>query len=127
MKAGALRREVKAFDLITFDLVEVSGEKHIDGKHVVTVRDVYTGMIMAYPSGRTSAEAFVKATKDQPSLLQQCPRAHQRLPGRLQNKSLAERSNQFIVNRTTACTTACLTVRVCWYAFGMQLQLYATP
>ena len=109
-----IQREVKVFgNLIPFDLVEISGEQYIDGQHVVVLRDVCTGMIMVYSSGRKNAEAIVKAikhlgrsSKPTPTM----PQTHAQnkikrglsLPGRPQSNSLAERTSQFIIDQTTA-------------------------
>ena len=121
-KSGAFQREVKTFgDLITFDLVEAAGDAENNDKCVMIIRDIYTGIIMGYPSGRKNTVTVINSRKhfagrrkikqvyldDAPEFTNACSELkipHDlSLPGKKQNNSLAERTNQFIVDQTTAC------------------------
>ena len=121
-KSGAFQREVKMFgDLITFDLVEASGDAENSDKYVMIIRDIYTGIIIGYPIGRKNTVTVINSLKhfagrrkrkqaysdDAPEFIHACselkiPHDLSR-PGKKQNDSLAERTNQFIVDQTTAC------------------------
>ena len=121
-KSGAFQREVKTFgDLITFDLVESAGDAENNDKYVMIIRDIYTGIIMGYPIGRKNTVTVINSIKhvagirkikqvhsdDAPEFINACSELkipHDlSLPGKKQNNSLAERTNQFIVDQTNAC------------------------
>ena len=118
-KPGAFQREVKTFgDLITFDLVEAAGDAENNDKYVMIVRDIHTGIIMGSPIGRKNTVTVITSIKhfagrrkikqvysdDAPEFINAC--SELKIPHDLslkQNNSLAERTNQFIVDQTTAC------------------------
>ena len=121
-KSGAFQREVKTFgDLITFDLVEAAGDAENSDKYVMIIRDIYTGIIVGYPIGRKNAVTVINSVEhfagrrkikqvysdDAPEFINACSELkipHDlSLPGKKQSNSLAERTNQFIVDQTTAC------------------------
>ena len=61
-RTGAFKREVKTFgDLVTFDFATAS--THQEGRHALTTRDIYTGLIMAYPTARRDTDSVVRAIK----------------------------------------------------------------
>ena len=117
-KSGAFQREVKTFgDLITFDLVEAAGDAENNDKYVMIIRDIYTGIIMCYPIGRKNTVTAINSIQhfagrrkskqvysdDAPEFINACselkiPHALS-LPGKTQDNSLAERTNQFIVDQ----------------------------
>ena len=117
-RTGAFKREVKTFgDLVTFDFVTASGDHEVEGRYA----HIYTGIIMAYPTARRDTDSVVRAIKhfcgrrkikqvysdDGPELINACVELKLNhdlsLPGRPQNNSLAERTNQFIIDQTSAC------------------------
>ena len=121
-RTGAFKREVKTFgDLVTFDFVAASGDHEVEGRYALIIRDIYTGIIMAYPTARRDTDSVVRAIKhfcgrrkikqvysdDGPELINACVELKLNhdlsLPGRPQNNSLAERTNQFIIDQTSAC------------------------
>ena len=121
-KSGAFQREVKVFgDLITCDLVEAAGDAEKNDKYVTIIRDIYTGIVMGYPTGRKNTVTVINSIKhfagrrkikqvysdDAPEFINACSELkipHDlALPGKKQNNSLAERTNQFIVDQSTAC------------------------
>ena len=121
-RTGAFKREVKTFgDLVTFDFVTASGDHEVEGRYALIIRDIYTGVIMAYPTARRDTDSVVRAIKhfcgrrkikqvysdDGPELINACVELKLNhdlsLPGRPQNNSLAERTNQFIIDQTSAC------------------------
>ena len=121
-RTGAFKREVKTFgDLVTFDFVTASGDHEVEGRYALIIRDIYTGIIMAYPTARRDTDSVVRAIKhfcgrrkikqvysdDGPELINACVELKLNhdlsLPGRPQNNSLAERTNQFIIDQTSAC------------------------
>ena len=85
------------------------------------IRDLYTGIIMGYPIRRKNTVTVINSIKhfagrrkikqvdsdDAPEFINACSELkipHDlSLPGKKQNNSLAERTNQFIVDQTTAC------------------------
>ena len=114
-------------DLVTFDFVTASGDHEVEGRYALIIRDIYTGIIMAYPTARRDTDSVVRAIKhfcgrrkikqvysdDGPGLINACVELKLNhdlsLPGRPQNNSLAERTNQFIIDQTSACLVhACL-------------------
>ena len=134
-KSGAFQREVKTFgDLITFDLVEASGDAENNDKYVMIIRDIYTGIIMGYPIGRKNTVTVINSIKhfagrrkikqvysdDAPEFINACSELkipHDlSLPGKKQNNSLAERTNQFIVDQTTACLAGLPT---CYWTYAI--------
>ena len=121
-RTGAFKREVKMFgDVVTFDFVTASGDHEVEGRYALIIRDIYTGIIMAYPTARRDTDSVVRAIKrfcgrrkikqvysdDGPELINACVELKLNhdlsLPGRPQNNSLAERTNQFIIDQTSAC------------------------
>ena len=108
-------------DLVTFDFVTASGDHEVEGRYALIIRDIYTGIIMAYPTARRDTDSVVRAIKhfcgrrkikqvysdDGPELINACVELKLNhdlsLPGRPQNNSLAERTNQFIIDQTSAC------------------------
>ena len=121
-RTGAFKREVKTFgDLVTFDFVTASTDHEVEGRYALIIRDIYTGIIMAYPTARRDTDSVVRAIKhfcgrrkikqvyldDGPELINACVELKLNhdlsLPGRPQNNSLAERTNQFIIDQTSAC------------------------
>ena len=121
-RTGAFKREVKTFgDLVTFDFVTASRDHEVEGRYALIIRDIYTGLIMAYPTARRDTDSVVRAIKhfcgrrkikqvyldDGPELINACVELKLNhdlsLPGRPQNNSLAERTNQFIIDQTSAC------------------------
>ena len=121
-RTGAFKREVKTFgDLVTFDFVTASGDHEVEGRYALIIRDIYTGIIMAFPTARRDTDSVVRAIKhfcgrrkikqvysdDGPELINACVELKLNhdlsLPGRPQNNSLAERTNQFIIDQTSAC------------------------
>ena len=93
----------------------------MEGRYALIIRDIYTGIIMAYPTARRDTDSVVRAIKhfcgrrkikqvysdDGPELINACVELKLNhdlsLPGRPQNNSLAERTNQFIIDQTSAC------------------------
>ena len=119
---GSIQREVKTFgDLVTFDFVTASGDHEVEGRYALIIRDIYTGIIMAYPTARRDTDSVVRAIKhfcgrrkikqvysdDGPELINACVELKLNhdlsLPGWAQKNSLAERTNQFIIDQTSAC------------------------
>ena len=107
-------------DLFTFDPVEAAGDAENNDKYVMIIQDIYTGIIMGYPIGRKKTVAVINSksifgrrkikqvySDDAPKFINACSELkipHDlSLPGKKQNNSLAERTNQFIVDQTTAC------------------------
>ena len=39
-------------DLVTFDFVTASQDHEVEGRYALIIRDIYTGIIMAYPTAR---------------------------------------------------------------------------
>ena len=118
-KFGAFQPEVKTFgDLITFDLVEAAGDAENNDKYVMSIRDIYTGIIMGYPIGRKNTVAVINSIKhyagrrkiqqvfsdDAPEFISACSELKTphdlSLPGKKQNNS---RTNQFI-NDCVSCS-----------------------
>ena len=63
-RTGAFKREVKTFgDLVTFDFVTASGDHEVEGRYALIIRDIYTGIIMAYPTARRDTDSVVRAIK----------------------------------------------------------------
>ena len=63
-RTGAFKREVKTFgDLVTFDFVTASGDHEVEGRYALIIRDMYTGIIMAYPTARRDTDSVVRAIK----------------------------------------------------------------
>ena len=63
-RTGAFKREVKTFgDLVTFDFVTASGNHEVEGRYALIIRDIYTGIIMAYPTARRDTDSVVRAIK----------------------------------------------------------------
>ena len=107
--------------LITFDLVEAAGDAENNDKYVMIIRDIHAVIIMGYPIGRKNTVTVINSIKhfagrrkikqvysdDAPEFINACSELkipHDlSLPGKKQNNSLAERTNQFIVDQTTAC------------------------
>ena len=121
-RTGAFKREVKTLgDLVTFDSVTASGDHEVEGRYALIIRDIHTGFIMAYPTARRDTDSVVRDIKhfcgrrkikqvypdDGPELINACVELKLNhdfsLPGRPQNNSLAERTNQFIIDQTSAC------------------------
>ena len=93
----------------------------MEGRYALIIWDIYTGFIMAYPTAGGDADSVVRAIKhfcgrrkikqvysdDGPELISACVELKLNhdlsLPGRPQNNSLAERTNQFIIDQTSAC------------------------
>ena len=40
-------------DLVTFDFATASGDHEVEGRYALIIRDIYTGIIMAYPETLT--------------------------------------------------------------------------
>ena len=107
-RTGAFKREVKTFG---------DHFHEVEGRYALIIRDIYTGIIMAYPTARRDTDSVVRAIKhfcgrrkysdDGPELINACVELKLNhdlsLPGRPQNNSLAERTNQFIIDQTSAC------------------------
>ena len=108
-------------DLVTFDIMTASGDHEVEGRYALIIRDIYTGFIMAYPTARRDTDSVVRAIKhfcgrrkikqvysdDGPELINACVELKLNhglsLPGRPQNNSLAETTDQFIIDQTSAC------------------------
>ena len=122
---GAFKRKLKAFgDLATFDRRRIMGQGIHTDREIFVIRDRrdrYTGIIWAYPSMvKFAADAINplnhfkgfrkikiayadKAPEFEVGMKQlKIPLDHS-LPHHLQNNSLAERNNQFIMTTTTTC------------------------
>ena len=103
-KSGAFQREVKTFaDLVTFDLVEAAGDAENNDKYVMTIRDIYTGIIMGYRKNTVTVINSIKHfagrrkikqvySDDAPEFINACSELkipHDlSLPGKKQNNSL---------------------------------------
>ena len=63
-RTGAFKREVKTFGgLVTFDFVMASGDHEVEGRYALIIRDIYAGLIMAYPTARRDTDSVVRAIK----------------------------------------------------------------
>ena len=83
-KSGAFQREVKTFrDLITFDLVEASGDAENNDKYVMIIRDWHhhdlSNRSQEYRDGDQQHKAPCRQTEDQASLLGRRIGIHQRM------------------------------------------------
>ena len=110
-------------DTVTLSVNRASrqGDHEVEGRYALIIRDIYTGFIMAYPTARRDTDSVVRSIKhfcgrrkinqvysdDGPELINACAEMKLNhdlsLPGRPQNNSLAERTNQFIIDQTSAC------------------------
>ena len=50
-------------DLVTFDFVTASGDREVEGRYALIIRDIFTGIIMAYPTARRDTDSVVRAIK----------------------------------------------------------------
>ena len=39
-------------DLVPLDFVTASGDHEVEGRYALIIRDIYTGIIMAYPTAK---------------------------------------------------------------------------
>ena len=92
-------------DLVTFDFVTASGDHEVEGRYALIIREE-TLTLSSGPSS-TSAGGGKSYSDDGPELINACVELKLNhdlsLPGRPQNNSLAERTNQFIIDQTSAC------------------------
>ena len=62
-RTGAFKREVKTFgDLVTFDFLTASGDHEVESRYALIIRDINTGIIMAYPTARRDTDSVVRAS-----------------------------------------------------------------
>ncbi|CAJ1370505.1 unnamed protein product [Effrenium voratum] len=133
---NAFKRPLKEWgDLITFDWItpERVDSLGVEGdKEVFTIRDVYSGMMMAYPCTDRGTEEVIRCLKDfigtgkvkiaysdnADEFLRACRalgiQHDTSLPGRPQNNSLAERNVLTVIDQVRICVLAAGLQPCCW-------------
>ena len=127
-RRGAFKRKIEQWgDLITFDFVDMRDAKDRgvgiddDTREILVIRDIATKVVAAYPTASRSTDDVVKclqrfkgkrkikmaysdeagefsAAADRLGIL-----LDNSLPGRPRNNSIAERTNQFVLDTTSTC------------------------
>ena len=127
-RRGAFKRKIEQWgDLMTFDFVDVRDAKDRgvgmddDAREILVIRDIATKVVAAYPTASRSTDDVVKclqrfkgkrkikmaysdeageftAAADRLGII-----LDNSLPGRPRNNSIAERTNQFVLDTTSTC------------------------
>ena len=139
-KRGAFKQQLKKWgDLVTFDFLtpERVGQLGIEtDTNVFAVRDVYSGIRMAYPTSDGSAGEVIRCMKEfmgkrkirvafgeyAPQFVSACQQLgttfDHSLPGRPRNNSLAERNNLYVLDQVTTCLLAA-GLPPCYWSFAL--------
>ena len=140
-RRGAFKRPPKKWgDVVTMDFIlpeRVDSLGFDEDKEVLTIRDLYSRMMMAYTTTSRDTDEVVRCIRhfmgrrkiqliysdEAPEFVKACKGLRiehdTSLPGRKKNNSLAERTNLYIIDQVSTCPLAA-GLPPCYWSFALQ-------